>query len=386
MADPDLHDPDRAISDLLEKMDRRRHLVFLLGAGSACAGGLPDLSGLTDLVQQALVGDDQSEIERLRVGKTLEELLTYLRVLSAALADGDESINGIGADRAQDLDRKICTAIADCILSAEVDIQHHRRFGLWLASSQFDRPVELFTTNYDLLLELGLESAGVPYFDGFLGYHKGKFRTDLVDEEMAPDRLRLPAGWARLWKLHGSVSWIEQTSSSGRRAILRTGQPTGELDPELVLAIYPSMEKYEESRRLPFLALADRLRRSLAVPDSLIIICGYSFGDDHINELIFEAAELNPRSEVVILCHDSIPQAVSDLALEFPNLSVMARKEGVLHAVRTNWAQPSDEAAPYWNTGRGMSVGDFAVLAGLLYKQVAQRLPLPEPAEDGVAL
>jgi len=46
------------------------------------------------------------------------------------------------------------------------------------------------------------------------------------------------------------------------------------VSPDTMLAIYPSFQKYEESRRLPFVTLADRLRRSLAIPETVVVTSG----------------------------------------------------------------------------------------------------------------
>jgi len=50
--------------------------------------------------------------------------------------------------------------------------------------------------------------------------------------------------------------------------------------------IWPASTKYRETQRDPYAQLADRARRSLRPPtnkDLVLIICGYSFGDSHIN-------------------------------------------------------------------------------------------------------
>ncbi len=38
--------------------------------------------------------------------------------------------------------------------------------------NEWKSPIELFTTNYDLLLEEALEDEEIPYFDGFVGSKK----------------------------------------------------------------------------------------------------------------------------------------------------------------------------------------------------------------------
>lgn len=367
MADDEGHNPEGEITRLIEKLsDRRRHVAFLLGAGTGCAGGLPDLSGLTMAVGEQLEEADRSDFAQLAEGRNLEEILTHLRLVTAALAGSDEQVFGLSADRALYLDRRICSTIAAVIVGSETDEQHHVRFATWLAGAQYDRPVEIFTTNYDLLVEDGLEEVGIPYFDGFLGVFRGRFRTDLVDEEVSGPRVRLPAGWVRLWKLHGSVSWVvEDLDEEGRRSVIRVAGAEA-INPEKVLAIYPSLEKYEESRRLPFVALADRFRRSLATPDSLFLVCGYSFGDQHVNELLFDAIRLHARSEVVATFYAEIPDAVATKACELPNLTVFGSHEAIVSGVRAQWAEPSDPSIP-WNDD-GLRLGDFAALSQLLVR------------------
>ena len=45
----------------------------------------------------------------------------------------------------------------------------HTDFASWIGQAERKYPIELFTTNYDFLFELGLESKEVPYYDGFCG-------------------------------------------------------------------------------------------------------------------------------------------------------------------------------------------------------------------------
>ena len=41
--------------------------------------------------------------------------------------------------------------------------------------------MEVFTVNYDLLVETAFEHLRLPDFDGFVGNLQGKFHTDLVE-------------------------------------------------------------------------------------------------------------------------------------------------------------------------------------------------------------
>jgi hypothetical protein len=76
-------------------------------------------------------------------------------------------------------------------------------------------------------------------------------------------------------------------------------------------AIYRSDTKYEESRRVPFVVLQDRLRRALHQPETLVIVAGYSFNDAHLNELLFDGAARRERSEFIVFCYSAIPEVLA---------------------------------------------------------------------------
>jgi hypothetical protein len=75
--------------------------------------------------------------------------------------------------------------------------------------------------------------------------------------------------------------------------------------------IYPQATKYIATQRDPFAAQFDVFRRTLSNgSDNVLAICGYSFGDDHINQEI-EFALSAPTSKTTILAFcgefDAIP-------------------------------------------------------------------------------
>ena len=199
--------------------------------------------------------------------------------------------------------------------------------------------------NYDLLLETALERLGVPYFDGFVGTLQARFHTELVEGTPGSDGQWLPAFFVRLWKLHGSVNWAWEDD----KQIVRLGHPIAGGD---AAAIYPSDTKYEESRRVPFVVLQDRLRRALHLPETLTIIAGYSFGDAHLNELIFDAATRRERSEFVAFCYSEIPEPLAKRAATTPNLQAVTGHEAIIGGVRGEWSPPEEMPANLWADGQ----------------------------------
>jgi hypothetical protein len=353
-----MHNPEQAATELAEKLaSRNRHVMFLLAAGASCAAGLPDLNGLKNAVEGKLAGADQTKYRELGKLRNIEEILSRLRLIAEVLSGTADELDGLTATAAADLDKVICSAISDVIKTTTTNLEAHLRFSRWCARSPYNRPLEIFTTNYDNLIEKSLEQIAAPYFDGFVGNHEGVFRADLVDSTDGRDQLTPPQGWIRLWKLHGSISW-SQTIRAGSSATIRSSAPGTSL------AIYPSLQKYEESRRIPFVVLADRLRRALAIPETICVVAGYSFGDEHINDFLYDAAQYYPASEVLVLCFSDILPALAERAKATSNLTVVSPTKAVIGGKEANWQAPAADT-PFWK-GAAFSLGDFSTFSEFL--------------------
>jgi hypothetical protein len=285
-----IFDPLREAEELREQLgsDKRRLLLFF-GAGTSQAVGIDSVLALTKNIR-----DDLSKVEDVRYGKVLEaggsgthveHVLNQIRLYRELIGTSSTaSVGDFTGNEAAELDRAICRAIYKRVkIDPPKGFGSHANFAAWLSSIQRAKPVEIFTTNYDLLIERGIEIAGVAYFDGFIGTVKPFFSdaASELDDERNPS---IPRSWVRLWKLHGSIGWrhaVEDHTGAKKVVALPLLEPGKEDD----LMIFPSREKYSDSRRLPFVALHDRLRRLTASGESLLLIAGYSFGDEHINDI-----------------------------------------------------------------------------------------------------
>lgn len=338
---------------------RSRHVCLFLGAGSSRACGLPDIAGLTEHIQENLSKDQASAFASQIQHRNLEQVLSRLRRIAALLAGEVGQVDGLTSEAANDLDRALCRLIVEAVTPESADAVPALRLAAWAARADYHLPVEIFTVNYDLLIETAFDSLGVPYFDGFTGSLRARFRTDLV--EAGPNESGwLPSFFVRLWKLHGSVNWLWE--SAPRAEVVRLGIPVPNDEPA---AIYPSDAKYDESRRVPFVVLQDRFRRALHHEETLLLISGYSFGDAHLNEMIFDAAMRRPRSEFVALCYDAIPDDLIERALVTPNLQAIGATEAIIGAARDMWAPPKEAPAELWHDDR-FGLGSFANLATFL--------------------
>jgi len=356
-------DPEGVATELAGKLSTRtRHVCVLPGAGAARAAGLPDLIGLQDSVKSSnqLTDEQQQRVSELLKTKNLEEVLSYLRRLVAILAEG-QSLGPLSRDSAKALQDAITRAIIPALDHKDADCEPFRNFATWVSGAYYRLPIEVFTINYDVLIEIGLEELAVPYFDGFVGTISGRFRPELVDTiEQAESVQTLPATFVRLWKLHGSVNWEEVLEGEYRR-VVRRGGPAKD---GAAAAIYPSDEKYDQSRRVPFVVLMDRFRRALAVPETVTLVSGYSFGDQHINELLFDAARTHPRSETVAFCFGDPSDVLVDIATSTRNVSVLGKTQGIIGGQPVKWAR-TENLPGVWEDG-AFRLGDFRHLARFL--------------------
>lgn len=184
-------------------------------------------------------------------------------------------------------------------------------FAKWIKSANRKYAVEVFTTNYDYLFEIGFEHFNVPYYDGFTGSYKPFFNSESLE-----DLGYLPQQ-TKLWKIHGSLG-LHQELDSGK--IVREASNQDDL------LIYPSSVKYADCRKQPYTSFMDRLNVFLKQNDAVLFVCGYSFGDEHINERIISALNTNTSSHVFVLNHDIYKDNDGNRHNIFNEDSILAKK------------------------------------------------------------
>lgn len=334
----------------------------MLGAGASRASGLPDVAELQDAVLARLSKPQKEQFTAQLVNRNLEDALSRLRRI-AALVEGDQTVDDLTADDARSLDGEVCARIVDALDLGKADLEPALHLCAWAARGDYGWPIEIFTVNYDLLVETALEQLRVTYFDGFVGTLEARFQIDLV--EASPDStVWLPPSFVRLWKMHGSVNWAWHGTT--QREIVRLGLP---VSGGIAAAIYPSDTKYDESRRVPFIVLQDRLRKALQQPETLLLVSGYSFSDEHLNEVLFDAALRHPRSEFVAFCHSNIPTPLAERAEMTPNLQAVTVDEAIIGGARGAWSVPGTAPDGVWVDDK-FALGDFAALARYLARSL----------------
>lgn len=352
------HDPINFLRLLRDHLARHdRPVLFLFGAGtSSCVNIAPkDAAGkrtgfkslipavvpLTEECQRAAetLGTEFKKAWGQLAGEcpsgggavNIESILSRVRLKLQALGPTDKSC---GLDRAKL--EKLEACISDAILKAvnvpDADIPAslpHDKFARWAGGRERSIPIEIFTPNYDLLIELALEKALVPVYDGFAGAYRPFFLPELVEQ----DHMMPSSAWVRVWKIHGSVNWELSNTSSGSRICRTSSRGASYL-------ILPSHLKYDESRKQPYLAMLGRLAKLVDREDAFLVLCGYSFSDDHINAAILGSLEKRRRAHALLLSYGDLQpdSRVVRSATAIPNLMAVGPNGAAIGGRYDTWA------------------------------------------------
>lgn len=304
------HDPREHIRGIHQILisDKKR-IGFLFGAGSSFATGMstasvPAVDRMTQLIVAGVqkhsdtffsaVKEMQSETELTGVAFNIETLLSSIEAKRAVIGRG--RLNGLDLDGFSEMAKFVKKQVVN-LVSIHISLGlsdrkklAHAKLANWIQKARRRFPAEIFTTNYDYLFEIAIEGSGIPYFDGFSGSFEPFFCPEAVEDITAYAHL------TKLWKMHGSLGWAYRESD---KTVIRQA-----CAPEDAILIYPSHLKYTSSKKQPYVALIDRLCAFLQQDDAVLFTCGYSFGDNHINERIVTSLRRGANSHVIAFYFD----------------------------------------------------------------------------------
>ncbi|WP_449221199.1 SIR2 family protein [Tistrella mobilis] len=334
---------DADIAEQFEKHLNSPKQTWLLGAGVSYPANIPLMYPLTDrvieLARSDLFAADTDALHILdfvvRDCAETSHIEHYLTHLGDLISIAERSRTGgidisqryVSKNKLEEVHQRLIEQIAstvrwgyraphtnnegDIVRKAEIgnqnrsiiDISGHQKFveavfGTSRAGLDFVRtPVEFFTTNYDTLLEDALALTGIEFQDGFVG------------GGVAFWNIRNYAGQtgtrAVVSKLHGSIDWYRPRSGTTNLLRVRHGD-TYPGDGGSVM-IYPQATKYLNTQRDPFAEIFQRFRQRLSHGrDHVLLVCGYSFGDEHINAEI-EIAMSSSKNQLTIIAFNDEP-------------------------------------------------------------------------------
>lgn len=266
--------------------------------------------------REALAGD-LDQVPKIPIN--LEDYLSHLHMWRAGMAEfaanttltlsagGNLPISKYGIDRLiLEINRSLTSLVDLPVNGKKGALKDHRRLIKKILTRPLNlRRANLFTLNYDTLIEKAADAEGAVLVDGFVGTLRRIFRPESYDldfyfpAQTTEGRVHRFDRALHLYKLHGSITW--------HRCVADWENPYGlyatfynQKTPEDDVLIYPSPLKYGQALGLPYSELFRRFGSAIAQPQSVLFAIGYGFGDEHVNALIRQALAIPSFTLVVI--------------------------------------------------------------------------------------
>ena len=270
----------------------------MIGAGFSKCAGLPLTAELTTEALDSTELDDTSkailtaikdlfsEASDAHIEDYLSELIDLLAISERREARGatqkDITLGGAEYTAAQlrSAADSIKRAIAT-VIERKVSIETHRAFAaavhrpLRVGKAVPGQVVDYLVLNYDTAIEDALALERVPVSDGINGGVTGWWDPQTFDRDGLG---------ARVLKLHGSINWCDLADDPLPRRLATSLEVAGANDRRIL--IWPASTKYRETQFDPYAQLMDRARRVMRPSrgsQRVLVVCGYGFGDAHIN-------------------------------------------------------------------------------------------------------
>ncbi|WP_105993955.1 SIR2 family protein [Staphylococcus simulans] len=270
------------------------NVVVLTGAGSSIGFGGKSMYNLWDEVVDKVgckeFKDFCSNVQFKGIdSKNLEDLLSNAERYTSIFNDKQEVIDTM--NEIKDIIKSECTIEN---VGGEVHLSFLRK--LSARKLKYNRP-KIFTLNYDTLFEQAASLGGFIVIDGFSFSSPRQFNGIYFDYDIISRNTHAiltdenyVSQVVHIYKPHGSIDWEE----TEERIIKNDGTSNP-------LMIYPSTNKYENSYKQPFFEMVSRFQGELRKKNTLLMVIGFSFGDNHIEAMIEEAMNVNGSLTVLIV-------------------------------------------------------------------------------------
>lgn len=310
-----------AFSDLRLKLAEHMKLddvLFLLGNGASIYAGSQD-------TRQFKLEDYKTKYAGLssiidEVGKLWgieDQLNALITVRSYYNLVKDEKNEKLVSDLIDEIKGVLIDSFVNSVDYRKLSL--HEIFLLKLRTFGCLRRTDIYTPNYDLAFEYSLDKLAIEYKDGFSGFVnrffdprtlQGKDKTGLI-------------------KIHGSVNWIvEEGKVKEFQPKFKDGKVI--IDDTAPVLIYPTSHKLYQTYSTPYSELMRHMLDEMETGKNVVIVLGYKYGDDHINEILFKALE-NPNNIFYFFLYNPDEQGtfidqLKQLADNMPNINILTGK------------------------------------------------------------
>lgn len=292
-----------------------KNVCFLFGSGTSCPA-IPNMKALLKKVEKAVIGTGTEKLYNRIKKKANDNLEEILGVLYSGKFYA-EGVFDEGSKRSLKCTKLI--RIIENVIFKEINIDFstvtqrevldtYQRFYQKVALRNKDLSrISVFTTNNDLYNEIALDSMNIHFVNGFGGGLHKYFNPALFNYTYSKrmnlnvDKYEPVENMVYLYKIHGSVNWIYNESSHNSFFNIMEVNKLNENDSESGVIIYPTPTKQNKSLGAPYVDLFREFQHKLLEHNTVLFVIGYSFSDQHVNDIIYRALATNTTINVVVI-------------------------------------------------------------------------------------
>lgn len=274
-------------------------IIFFFGAGASVKAGVKTTFGLVDQFMESLssrklqnfLQNIISLLEKNNGKVDIEKLLQTIERLENRKSDeilrfyDTKKFKLKNPDLLSQLKRELKSFINTVTSIKPENVDYVRQL------LSYERPVRIFSVNYDTLIEQFCNVYKKSYTDGFdYSWNPQLFNNHTMD--------------FHLYKLHGSIMWYK----TDRGDYLKLPLPPAEENVKLIfgeranhLMLYP-MQKWEFDE--PLLDMMMKFKQYLEKAHFVVVV-GYSFRDPHMLRIFHDAARKNHGLILILIDPDS---------------------------------------------------------------------------------
>ena len=285
-------------------------LVIVVGSGLSCAEGLPGMQALGDYLQETIEADLCKEDKDHWA--EISPLITMIGLEAALLEKRPTPTleSAIVAKTAELIAQRERAIVAEVFAKSRT-LRFTRLLKHLLKP---ETGVSVVTTNYDRLLEVAAEEAGlgvdtlfVGQFAGHLNEHESKLsfcREVKLKGRTVQYRYRQRVN---VFKPHGSLDWYYRDGKPVRYA--------GDLSlPRLIIT--PGLNKFRNGYESPFDRHRERANGAIDKASRFLVL-GYGFNDDHLETHLIP--QIKSGVPTLLITH-KLSDNARKLALEYANV------------------------------------------------------------------
>lgn len=292
-----------------------KNVCFLFGSGTSCPA-IPNMKVLLKKVEEAVIGTGTEKLYNRIKKKANDNLEEILGVLYSGKFYA-EGVFDEGSKRSLKCTKLI--RIIENVIFKEINIDFstvtqrevldtYQRFYQKVALRNKDLSrISVFTINNDLYNETALDSMNIHFVNGFGGGLHKYFNPALFNYTYSKrmnlnvDKYEPVENMVYLYKIHGSVNWIYNESSHNSFFNIMEVNKLNENDSESGVIIYPTPTKQNKSLGAPYVDLFREFQHKLLEHNTVLFVIGYSFSDQHVNDIIYRALATNTTINVVVI-------------------------------------------------------------------------------------